>query len=92
MRKGALESGLIGRETRRKEGRLTLWFLVWATEHSVVSLMELGIKGEKWALQYKGRFRKHELETVEIARRALEIAEMAGAVREMRRGSEDPSD
>lgn len=54
--------------------------------------MELGIKGEKWALQYEGRFRKHELETVEIARRALEIAEMAGAVREMRRGSEDPSD
>lgn len=31
--------------TRREQGILILWFLVWVTEHLVVSLMDIGKKG-----------------------------------------------
>ena len=37
----------------RKEGKLTLWFLVWATECLVVSLLEMGKKGSKVGLTKK---------------------------------------
>lgn len=36
-----------GGMTRRKEGRLTLWGLVWVTGRLVLSLMEIGEEGRE---------------------------------------------